>query len=759
VSDLEALLRWYLVLTAVSFAFLPVVSWLGVSLGPARVGLMRPLGVVMLTAVVWWPAAAFGLPFNRWTLVIAFIVIASISWIGWLRAAHRDIAWLHVVAFEVLWSGAFLLYAWFRAYNPDIINTEKPMEIALLSSVIRSTAVPAPDPWLAGSAINYYYFGYQALAAVAKLSGVPASIAFNLSLATIFASVATAAAAIGHGLTRSIWPGRARAVLSAALATIFLVLAGNLETTRRLVRNPRETIDAGWWDGVGWQASRIITDMNVHDVGDNRQTINEFPAFSFVLGDLHPHVIAYPLLASVVALAISTGLRTSPPGALRLGIIGALVGLLYAANSWDAPMAWIVVVGSVALWHLRRHDVRGWFRDAGIVTLAAVIGALPFGLRFAPPVGVPNQELPVWLIDSPVIGTLSSTFGVVYWRPTQLIDLLIVHGVWLLAFLAFAAVHLRGDQRFRRSVVRYRHAVLTIGVLALGIAVAWAPAVLVIGIPLVVAIWIVLRGTERGIQVLAGIFAVGFALVLIPEFFFIQDVFLDRMNTVFKLYYQAWLLLGLASACALIDALTRISLPQRWLAAAGTALVVLTTLTYTPLSVWDWTDGLADRSGLDGRAYLSHSAPEDLAIINWIDEHAHPGDIIVEAPGNSYQNLNGAPTNRVSAFTGVPTLLGWFGHESQWRRGEYTRVDIVLDKRRELANRILDGDVAPVDTDARFVIIGSQEFIAGRRCDAAGERQLTPEPCLLQRGWVPLFRSGGSTVYGALDDPLATASR
>ena len=76
-SELEAIVRWYLTLTVVAAALLPFVAWLGSRLGPARYGLLRPLSLVALTAIVWWPAAVVNLPFTRWTLVAALVLAAA----------------------------------------------------------------------------------------------------------------------------------------------------------------------------------------------------------------------------------------------------------------------------------------------------------------------------------------------------------------------------------------------------------------------------------------------------------------------------------------------------------------------------------------------------------------------------------------------------------------------------------------------------------------------------------------------------------
>ncbi len=756
-SDLEAILRWYVVLTLVAAALLPFVAWVGATLGPARFGLLRPLSLVTLTAIVWWPAAVVDLPFARWTLIAALLITAVVGWTMVVRQRLVLNDWRVLLGFEALWLVTFALYVWFRGYQPDIINTEKPMEIALLSSVARSSEVPAPDPWFAGSAINYYYFGYQTFASAIKLSGVPTAIGFNLALATLFASGATAAAAAGSAFLRALGGSRSSIVAAGGLAVVLLLFAGNLETAKRLVEEPSTTIDAGWWEGVGWQASRIIVDSDVTQPGDTSETINEFPAFSFVLGDLHPHVLTYPLLATVLVLAIGIALSAQRQSWLRLGVIGALVGLLYASNSWDAPAGFLLVAGAIALSH--RFVLRSIVRDVLIISVSAIVAAGPFVLQFTAPVGVPNSRVPAALTDLPLIGRVVNTFGIVSWRPSSVAELLTVHGAWLVAFAVFAAVELVRDRSSIEIVRKRQHFWLAGGILAFGVAMAWAPALLVLGVPLLLSCALAVTSDRQPVRAIAGAFAGGFLLALVPEFFYIQDVFSDRMNTVFKLFYQAWLVLSVASATALVYSVRSVPRAYRVPATIGVGLLVVATVPYTPLSAQDWTDDFAHRRGIDGRVYLATSAPGALAAIEWISEHAEPGDTIIEAPGCSYANAFGAPLSRVSAFSGVPTLIGWHGHEGQWRRGENPSIYERLTLRAEQANAVLDGSIAADASDARFVILGEIEIQGSPNCDLALPRTSGAADALQSAGWLVVFESGGTMIFAQPTDPTVAQLR
>jgi uncharacterized membrane protein len=162
------------------------------------------------------------------------------------------------------------------------------------------------------------------------------------------------------------------------------------------------------------------------------------------------------------------------------------------------------------------------------------------------------------------------------------------------------------------------------------------------------------------------LFLLGTALALSVEFIYLADSFGTRMNTVFKFYYQVWALWGVGSACAIGLTLNdkNLWLPFRVMTSIVTALLVAAALVYPIMAI----STLGDRANptLDGTAWVKQSAPDDYAAIQWLNQNVSDSPVILEAPGQSYH----AEQSRVSAFTGLPTVLGWGGHELQWR-GNY----------------------------------------------------------------------------------------
>jgi uncharacterized membrane protein len=168
---------------------------------------------------------------------------------------------------------------------------------------------------------------------------------------------------------------------------------------------------------------------------------------------------------------------------------------------------------------------------------------------------------------------------------------------------------------------------------------------------------------------------IGSLLIIGPEFFYLRDQFGLRMNTIFKFYFAAWIMWGLAAAYA-VSSIWELSnrkiLPLKILI----ILPLLLGLIYPVLGIWTKTNGFNPPFGrtLNGSMHPSYALDSDREAIAWLDANIEDG-VIAEAVGGSYTYYA-----RVSAHTGLATVLGWPGHESQWRGGY-----------REIGNR--EGDI------------------------------------------------------------------
>jgi len=771
--DLELAVLWQAIWLAAAAATVPWLRWLHLPARPAH-GIALAAGPALVVLPLWWVGMLSGIPFTRVTLFLVSSLLALVS-AGLIIA--RGQSWQSLTEIVTAWplllvhTGAFALYALFRSYNPAIRYTEKPMELAFLSAAWANPHLPPPDPWFAGRPINYYTFGYVEFGAIAKTLGCQPEFAFNLALASLFASAVTAAY-VATWLLATRYGAKAR-VLAGVLALFLLVGIGNWQTAWLLLQDPRGALAASWWAGPGWQASRVIVDSGFPWDSTPRPTINEFPSFSFVLGDLHPHILSLPLYLSflIVLIALAQAARVPEPltppidkstchrSQAHVGrerwtfplLAGIFLGCLWITNTWGVPLA--TVTAGLILLARPRSSIRMTVVQGALILSPAAFVALPFQANYVPAYGAPAEELPAFLARLPVAGWFLRTVGIVVSERSSFGELLRTHGPLLVSGLvALVATFRASDHQ------PVRPAVLASAVgfaLVAGLASA-TPALVVFGLPLAGLAWVLWRERTAAPERLAALamLAAAWSAILAVEFFYLRDVFGDRMNTVFKVYFDAWVLQAIAVPPLLLHALANWKSWGKSMAIAVVGFSLLAAAPYTPLSVWKWTDGFAQLIGLDGLAYLRQAHPDEFRAITWLRESTRPDAVVLEASGCSYGMVGALPHNRVSMATGRATILGWEGHEYQWRRGS-ARDLATLQKRRELLLRFFQEpgmETVPSVLSTygiSYVFVGTLErtglgpncpFLRSPAAEALGT-------VLQQIGWAPVYQDGAVTIY------------
>lgn len=747
---MSAVLSWYVVVEVMGLlAFVSAWPWLS-RLPERGYCVSKSLGV-LATGLALWLGTAYGVLRNEpGGAVLALAVLAAMAVLSALRygSLRELLGWLRcnkklVVGAEILFLGAFLAWLVVRAFDPAADHTEEPMDLLFLSSMTTSPDFPPRDPWLAGYPVSYYYFGYWLLGGLAQLTLQAPEIAYNVGQACWLGLLALGSfglgvnlVALGHG------DGRigGRALAGGGLAAALVCLASNLHfpvswLESALRSGPAPFREPGWW---WWQASRAIEDRDLG--GGTIEVITEFPFFSYLLGDNHPHLLAMPyvVLAATLALAFFLHIRGSglvPRSADRIGDVllpSVVLGALIPLNTWDYPGMLLLFLSAVGLAlatgsRLATTDSRGTAaasgltphdsppttpHDSGLAThdsrLATSVARLPTLWRAA--LFALLLVVVAWLVYLPYFLTAQSQVrGLLpnLFHPTGLGELGIVFGVLLPGLLLlFWRAHRETPVSGRRVVGLFAGGVgafalwLVAGWLwtslseeggawieetirpldtgaALGVIVSrwgagWPVTVLLLaGLSLVGSLLLERRseaGRAPGVTFGLLLAAVGLLLVLAPELVYVRDNFGTRMNTVFKLYYQAWLLLALAAATGLALAWRGERLERAGCAVAG--LLLATGLLYAPAAVWSKTDGFAGPPTLDALAWVERLAPGEREAIRWVRRHTRFDERLVQTVGDSYN----ARQDLLSAATGRPTLLGWVGHELQWRGSEYATM-------------------------------------------------------------------------------------
>jgi uncharacterized membrane protein len=255
------------------------------------------------------------------------------------------------------------------------------------------------------------------------------------------------------------------------------------------------------------------------------------------------------------------------------------------------------------------------------------------------------------------------------------------------------------------------------------------------------------RGERESVIFALALIATAMLLILGTEFFYVGDVFNNRMNTVFKLYYQAWMLLAIGGAFALyyLTSRWRPAFPQsaRYRAAWGAAAaLVLAGAALYPLGAGfnrthDVNGTRVDPAGaLHGIHYYS---ADERAAIDWLDERAQGQDVVIaEAVGNDY-----TAAGRISGATGIPTILGWQGHEDQWREGKCKACAGRFEDVSQLYRSTDASVIAPIvkKYGVTYVYVGDLE----RTTYAAGIEKFKSLQVAFQSGAVTIYRAKGVT--------------
>lgn len=674
---------------------------------------------------------------------------------------------------ELLFVVLLVGWAIIRAHNPDTASTEKPMDLMFISSIMRSESFPPNDGWMAGYAISYYYFGYLIAAMLGTLSGLSSTVTYSMMIVLLVALTAQCAFGIAYNLVRANAPRMLyaagagafqrtsqtprvspfSAIATGLLAAFFVVLMGNFQaplievpfqtrtasegylafwdTPERNVYPEREAAraqgipesdpvtlqprdllspDAGsvwlWW----WRASRVIQDRDFNGTPIGIQPIDEFPFFSFLLADSHPHVMVLPFVLFALALAFNVMRSDRAPDRTQIVFYALCLGGLIFFNTWDGPIYMTILVMAEIIrrirlapdWKLNRTDIF----DVGIFTVAivglSVLFYLPFLIGFRSQAGgfLPNWEFPTlfrqfFVVFGPFVLLLTPFIAVEVWRGRATLNLrtgaltavAVLGGlIFLMAALTLigALAGINPPQVNIGAVLtrRITHIVLTV--------------VLLVGIAFVIA-----RLFPRKPETLTGVpqpfpvpipttfalilIAAGLGLTLVPDYIYLRDNFGVRINTVFKFYYAAWVVFSIAAAYGVYSVISDAQERAPAVTRAAMTAVVLVVITlgsvYPVLGVHYRALQESGRLSvveqppltLDGgtRFITRDPSGSDYAAILCLAQRVVGDDVIVVEAVEGTYNPN---VGRVGALTGLPVLFNWPGHQVQWRGPTFGQV-------------------------------------------------------------------------------------
>ena len=689
-GDVWTFWTWYLLALVLGVAAMPLTGRLFRRFQDRGWMFSKVTAIAVSGFLTWFLVAVKIIKFTTVTCIVVTLVCAAASLILYGReqkAGFECIPFAHlnlVYAEELLFFAAFLLWTYFAGFHPAAYGTEKFMDYGFMEAMMRSKTLPATDLWYSQGKINYYYGGQYFAVFLTKLSGAKVELTYNL-MRTFVAGLAFAMPfslvyqMVTDRLGR-IRTGRKKALPSVTgiLAGISVSIAGNMhyvvygQIIPFIQKLKGEEVSSYWFP----DATRYIG-FNP-DVED--KTIHEFPCYSFVLGDLHAHVvdIMFVLLLLGLLYAWMKKVRTTELSGESMSrrefwkkqllmpqllAAGALLGMFHWTNYWDFVIYFVVTCGAALFMNIigQKGKIR-WVlgvtaaQAVEILTLATVI-ILPFTLQF----DTSNMVQGIALAKHHSL-------------PHQLLVLWGLPGILTILFVVSLLI-----EKLRGAEQKSLYHLLTS-----------------IRLPDLFA-------------VLMGLCAIG--LVLIPELVYVRDIYENgnaRANTMFKLTYQAYIMFGMTMIYAIFRLLViGKNKILKVLAFIGLFLFVWT-CGYFGNSVHSWFGTVwkpSQYKGLNATAFLETDFPEDVNGIRWLKENISDAPVVLEANGDSYSEYE-----RVSAMTGLPTIMGWYVHEWLWR-GDLADLNAKIEEIKEIYTSTDETRVKELleEYNVSYIFVGSCE--------------------------------------------------
>jgi len=619
IKDLVNILYWWFILFGLGLIFLPLTVKIFKNFFDKGYLFSRVIAIAILPYVVWLGAHLKIIPFAQseilvitglFALIITFISLKKSSFKG--KIANL---WLIFIGEELMFLLALIFWSYIRGLQPNIQGLEKFMDFGFVNSILKSRYFPPADMWFVGQSINYYYYGHYIAAFLTKLSNLDSAITYNLMIATLFAFTFSLTFSLTGNLifftlrhkrkktSSFIINHLSLAIILGGLLSAFLIcFASNFHTPLYGLKNGFQKY---WYP----DATRYIGyNPPTHD-----KTIHEFPAYSFIVSDLHGHVSDIPFVLLFIALTFNLFSNFLKNKNLEFRIwnsefllIALLLGVMYMTNAWDLPI-YLLLLGVTLLainWLTLKKNYSQIIIKTIFPLLIIVAGwfifTLPFNLNFnqiTQGIGLAHSHTPIYQLF-------------VLWG-----------GFWIMAitFIAYFLLH-------------RRHAATDF-----------------FGLLLIV---------------------VATLLITIPEVIYVKDIYSGdfyRANTMFKFTYQTYIIMAILVGYIMTKILTKtkkVYLKIPFCALYSILYACLLIYPFFSLPGYYGKISADNYKGLYGLNFLAQNYPEDYQAILWLKKNIADQPTVLEAPGDSYTDYC-----RVSAATGLPTIEGWLVHEWLWRGG------------------------------------------------------------------------------------------
>lgn len=657
-QDFKAFFTWWLTLAALGIGFMPITTKIFSSFHDNGYLFSKALGLAVSGYLMWFLASIKLVKFTSASCMVIVLITFLINGVIFYKEKDKKKLFPKfkldkMIFLELLFLAFLLLWVYIRGFKPEAHGTEKFMDYGFMASMMRSEYMPPSDLWYAGGTINYYYVGQYMATFLTKLSNLKAEQGYNLMMMTLAAMAFAMSYTLVYQIVQQLLlRKRKKHLLAPHMAGLLsgtgVCFAGNLHFTlfywiipglRKLLGIEGE-FDKYWFPN----STRYIG----YNPETNDKTIHEFPSYSFILGDLHAHVlnIIFVLTLLGVLFAYLTRQYTRSKNDFQTFssrshlikevcnpftiLIGFFIGLFHTTNFWDFPIYYVVsgaviLFSNLVLYNFKRNAYLLTALQGVFILGVSEIAALPFTLNFdqiSTQISLVSLRTPLYQLI--ILWGLPITLII-----GLLIELIMTHrrNMAETVFTGEASQKQKDNSlsKFMKTLDPCDLFVLTLGLCAIG-------------------------------------------LIMLPEIIYIIDIYsgdYKRANTMFKLTYQAFILFGICSGYIFIKFIRVRKFIWQIKFAIIALILFLSTFWYSFVSVKAWYGDILKTNnykGLDAIAFMENSMSDDYEAVKWLNENVSGISVVLEANGDSYTD-----NERISMATGLPTVLGWYVHEWLWR--------------------------------------------------------------------------------------------
>lgn len=730
-TDFSTFLSWWMTLAVITVTFYPIIGIIFQRFSDGGWMFAKVIGLALSGWFVWLLSSMHLMKFTRTNMIVAIVIcfvinliLVVLAYLWMNKHAAKKKTWndlyglsgeriRSMLTVEIMFFALFLFWTYARGLRPEVSNTESPMDYGFMAAMMRTDYMPPQDIWLSGKAINYYYVGQYMATFLTKLSGVRVNEGYNLALMTIASATFTLSFSLIFNVMKTFLTDcgmRKRTSLkdpillrvkkvSRIKCTVAGLIAGTAVTFAANMHYPIYKFIIPWIQKLkGLEVSSYWFPSSTRFIGYNPvkehdKTIHEFPAYSFVLGDLHAHVINIIFVLSVLGLLYALLLkRKEHMDDLRLGatipkpnlwregfqpiilLLGFFIGLFHMTNYWDYPIYYVVcgaiiLFSNAVLYQFSFDTIKLTAIHAVVILGIGELTALPFTLNF---------------------DKISSAICISD-QHTAFNQLLILWGLPIILVVFFVITRYR-DLRWEGYIThknneyiknkckqkekrKQRNAAVRAKTEQPETSVSFT------GEKNKLFQFIESLQISDLFIVTIGLCAIG--LILLPEVIYVDDIYGDykRANTMFKLTYQGFIMFGLCMGYIITRFLcygrTKI---RRVIAVIGLVLLAWTSH-YSVTAMNSWFGNIfktENYKSLDGIAFMENRNSDDYEVIQWLNQNITGTEVVLEANGDSYSDYC-----RLSAFTGLPTIVGWDTHEWLWRSGALSGFPPIVKERKE----------------------------------------------------------------------------